>query len=105
VLPNGEVRDEQARIPSAPAVPGFRSSRSAVRRRKARVSAEFVAIVACDVRGDGVADGGHFVPEERPEAIVREVLAVTGLLDPQPDATPASDASPPNFRPRKDQSR
>ena len=36
-----------------------------------------VKLVATDVEGEVVADCGHFVPEERPEAVVRHVQALT----------------------------
>jgi pimeloyl-ACP methyl ester carboxylesterase len=36
-----------------------------------------VKMVAEDVEGQVIADCGHFVPEERPEEIVRHVLAMT----------------------------
>jgi pimeloyl-ACP methyl ester carboxylesterase len=36
-----------------------------------------VKMVAENVEGGVIADCGHFVPEERPEEIVRHVLAMT----------------------------
>ena len=36
-----------------------------------------VKMVAENVEGGVIADCGHFVPEERPEEIVRHVLALT----------------------------
>jgi pimeloyl-ACP methyl ester carboxylesterase len=36
-----------------------------------------VKMVAENVEGRVIADCGHFVPEERPEEIVRQVLTMT----------------------------
>ena len=35
-----------------------------------------VKMVAQDVEGGVIADCGHFLPEERPEEVVRQVLAM-----------------------------
>jgi hypothetical protein len=39
-----------------------------------------VEMVAENVDGGSIADCGHFVPEERPDEIVRHVLAMTKKL-------------------------
>jgi len=38
---------------------------------------KMVEMVAENVDGGSIADCGHFVPEERPDEIVRHVLAIT----------------------------
>jgi pimeloyl-ACP methyl ester carboxylesterase len=38
-----------------------------------------VKMVAENVEGGVIADCGHFVPEERPEEIVRHILAMTNM--------------------------
>ena len=44
---------------------------------------EMVKMVAENVEGGLIADCGHFVPEERPEEIVRHVLAMTKKVNAQ----------------------
>jgi pimeloyl-ACP methyl ester carboxylesterase len=39
-----------------------------------------VKLVAKDVEGDLIADCGHFLPEERPEEVVRHVLALSARI-------------------------
>jgi pimeloyl-ACP methyl ester carboxylesterase len=41
---------------------------------------KMVEMVANNVDGGSIADCGHFVPEERPDEIVRHVLAMTKKL-------------------------
>jgi hypothetical protein len=39
-----------------------------------------VRLVAADVKGVVLEDSGHFVPEERPDAVVNEILAFNERL-------------------------
>ncbi len=41
---------------------------------------KMVEMVAANVDGGSIADCGHFVPEERPDEILRHVLAMTKKL-------------------------
>lgn len=41
---------------------------------------KMVEMVAENVEGGSIADCGHFVPEERPDEILRHVLAITKKL-------------------------
>ncbi|MBV8400666.1 MAG: alpha/beta hydrolase [Acetobacteraceae bacterium] len=35
-----------------------------------------VKIVAANVEVETIPDGGHFLPEEKPDAVIRQVLAM-----------------------------
>ena len=41
---------------------------------------QFVSMVASEVRSLVLPDCGHFIPEERPDAVVDQVLRLTVLL-------------------------
>jgi pimeloyl-ACP methyl ester carboxylesterase len=41
---------------------------------------KMIKMVAQNVEGGSIADCGHFVPEERPDEIVRHILAMTKML-------------------------
>jgi len=35
-----------------------------------------------DIRGGMIQDSGHYIPEEQPEALAREIIAFVGTLEP-----------------------